>query len=196
MDEACELVALPWVLRKAIGVLNYLEVRGPVPWISARKGPCWEWQRRGRGVDQCWEQRSGRRAAPRNAPPSLRCHATLPRPAACLPAAGGRAGAVLHQPEGGRRHGRDRKGVGAVSLRHSCQPGCPLVPPAGDTVCKARPVLAARRPLALPCLLPAFPLPSPCSTLGPGKLWSTRGGTSGAASTLRLCGAARRGTPA
>ena len=26
MDEACDMVALPWVLRKAIAVLNYLEV--------------------------------------------------------------------------------------------------------------------------------------------------------------------------
>lgn len=26
MDDACDMVALPWVLRKAIAVLNYLEV--------------------------------------------------------------------------------------------------------------------------------------------------------------------------
>lgn len=29
MDDACEMVALPWVLRKAIAVLNTLEVSGP-----------------------------------------------------------------------------------------------------------------------------------------------------------------------
>jgi hypothetical protein len=58
MDEACDMVALPWVLRKAIAVLNTLEVRA---WShgGARAGfvpgllPLSSWQSAWRGGALC-----------------------------------------------------------------------------------------------------------------------------------------------
>ncbi|PSC67097.1 WW domain-binding 4 isoform X3 [Micractinium conductrix] len=46
MDEACDLVALPWVLRRAIGVLNYLELEDQAESHFAtnlKAGACWTW---------------------------------------------------------------------------------------------------------------------------------------------------------
>lgn len=47
MDEACDMVALPWVLRKAIAVLNYLEARaGPLAWRQHGASVAPAWRRR------------------------------------------------------------------------------------------------------------------------------------------------------